>query len=95
MEHAIIILCMLSLYGTVRTGCFLNAFGYVVLAILLVLAWEHKVFICVLLLSCIALGYLVPKIIDYFMYKDETPEERAERLKLNKMIEEWRQRNNF
>ena len=95
MEHAIIILCLLSLCGTARTGCFLNLFSYIVLAILLVFAWEHKVFICVLLLSCIVLGYLVPKIIDYFMYKDETPEERAERLKLNKMIEEWRKRNNF
>ena len=95
MEHAIIILCLLSLYGTERTGFFLNLFSYIILAILLVFAWKFKVFICVLLLSCIALGYLVPKIIDYFMYKDETSEERAERIKLNKMIKEWRKRNNF
>lgn len=28
-------------------------------------------------------------------YKNETSEERAERLKLTKMLEEWRKRNNF
>ena len=91
----IILLCLFVLYGTIQTGCAFNLLGCIILAILLALAWEHKVFICVLLCSIIAVGYLVYKVSDYYKYKDETPEERAERIKTSKMIEEWRKRNNF
>ena len=88
----IILLCLFALYGTIQTGCAFNLLGYIILAILLVLAWEHKVFICILLLSFISLCYLVPRIIDYYKYKDETPEEKQKREEWDKEIQkvqEW------
>ena len=57
--------------------------------------WEHIIFILVAVI-CILVGiYLYSEISDYIKYRDETPEERAEWIKLEEMKDEWRKRNHF
>ena len=96
MNYALIIACLFLLSGTAQTGgCLTGLFGFFVLVILLAFLWEHIILICGVII-CILVGiYLYSEIMDYIKYRDEIPEERAERIKLEEMKDEWRKRNHF
>ena len=72
-------------------GC-LDIIG--LLTLLLILAFVFENFILILLFSLVIfvifVGIKVAK--DYIKYKDETPEQREERLKKEEMIREWRKK---
>ena len=55
-------------------------------------AWvfQHFSSIIFAIIMFIVLFVLAITTINYFRYKDETEEERAERLKLEEMLENWR-----
>ncbi len=94
--YLLALLLLLSSSGGIAIGgALMSLFGWLLLVILLVLIWEYKLYIFLFILSILAIIFIKQIISDYFKYKDETPEERGERLKTNKMIEEWRKRNNF
>ena len=57
--------------------------------------WEHKIFICVSIIVILLTLFIILLVSEHLKYKDETPEQREERIKTNKMIEEWKKRNNF
>ena len=81
--------------GLAVGGALMSLFGWILLVILLALIWEYKLYIFLFILSVLAIIFFRQIISDHYKYKDETPEEKEERLKTNKMIEEWRKRNNF
>lgn len=94
--YLLALLLLLSGSGGIAIGgALMSLFGWLLLVILLVLIWEYKLYIFLFILSILAIIFIKQIISDYFKYKDETLEERGERLKTNKMIEEWRKRNNF
>ena len=97
MDFALILICLFLLSGSAAKlgGCLTNSFCYLILAILLVFMWEHKIFICASIIIILITLYLILLISEYIKYKDETPEQREERIKMNKMIEDWKKRNNF
>ena len=97
MDFALILICLFLLSGSSAKlgGCLTNIFCYLILAILLVFMWEHKIFICASIIIILITLYLILLISEYIKYKDETPEQREERIKMNKMIEDWKKRNNF
>lgn len=89
--HTILeLLILLKLLETSGGGGCLPVIIFGIFILLLVFIFEH---IWVILLIGI-IGFLVllviSYIIDYYKYKDETPEERAERLKLEDMLDKWR-----
>ena len=73
----------------------MSIISWLLLIIALVFIWEYKVYVFLFFVSIIALLFIKLIISDYLKYKDETQEERKERLKTSKMTEEWRKRNNF
>ena len=94
--YLLALLLLLSGTGGIALGsALMNIFGWLSLIILLALIWEYKLFIFLFILSVSSIIFVRQIITDYLKYKDETPEEREERLKTTKMIEEWRNRNNF
>ena len=75
---------------------------FVFVCLFLRFLWEHIAAVWVILLSIIAAIFIFPKIydllnelLDRYLYKDEPPEKRKERLKQEKMIREWRRKNHF
>ena len=76
-------------------GCF-QLIGLCFLAIIIVLSIKfiYVHFIMVFLTCLIVIATLegVKLIKNHFIYKDETPEQRAERLKTEEMIKEWQKR---
>lgn len=85
--------------GLAIGGALASLFGWILLIILLVLIWEYKIYIFLFFLTLMLTIYILIKTKEYFKkkedaikYKDETPEEREERLKTEKMIEEWRKK---
>ncbi len=97
MDTSLIIIYLYLLSGSAPKlgGCLTNIFCYLILAILLVFIWEHKIFICVSIFVILITLCLILFISEYIKYKDETPEQREERIRMNKMIEDWKKRNNF
>ena len=97
MEYALLIACIFLLSGSTAKlgGCITNVFCYLILAILLVFMWEHKIFICASIIIILITLYLILLISEYIKYKDETPEQREERIKTNKKIEDWKKKNHF
>lgn len=93
----LLLLCLAVLNGTgvQKSSCLPSLLIIFILAIVLVFVWEHKIFFGVTLILIIGSLYLISAIIDYIKYKDETPEQRKERIRMNKMIEDWKKRNNF
>lgn len=91
----LLILISWSPAGAAIGGTLMSLFGWFLLIILLALIWEYKVYIFGVIFSLIAIFVIKAIISDYLKYKDETPEEREERLKTNRMIEKWRKDNNF
>ncbi len=85
-------LLLLSSGGFSLGGAIMSLFGWVFLIILLVLIWEYKLYIFLFIISVLAIFAVKRIISERNKYKDETPEEREERLKTNKMIEEWREK---
>ena len=82
-------------------GCLFTVF-IIIIAFILTLAWEHKVVSCILLLSIIIVVFVLPKIneylcelIDNYLYKDESPKVKKERLETEKMIREWKRKKFF
>lgn len=61
---------------------------------IIVLGFIGKNFILFLLICLVVITILVGInfLKEYFKYKDETLEQRAERLKIKKMIKEWQKR---
>ncbi len=93
---ALLILLLLSGSGGIAVGGAIMSFlGWVFIIILLALIWEYKFYIFLVIASVIGILVIKRIISDHNKYKDETPEEREERLKTNKMIDEWKKRNNF
>lgn len=93
---ALLILLLLSGSGGIAVGGAIMSFlGWVFIIILLALIWEYKFYIFLVISSVIGILVIKRIISDHNKYKDETPEEREERLKTNKMIDEWKKRNNF
>ena len=93
---ALLILLLLSGSGGIAVGGAIMSFlGWVFIIILLALIWEYKFYIFLVISSVIGVLVIKKIISDHNKYKDETPEEREERLKTNKMIDEWKKRNNF
>jgi len=97
MSINLLLLCLLlsGSGGLAIGGALAGLFGWLFLVIALVLIWEYKAYIFLFILSIIAIVFVKQIISDYLKYKDETPEEKEERLKTNRMIKEWRKRNNF
>ena len=97
MSLNLLLLCLLlsGSGGLAIGGALMSMFGWISLIILLVLVWEYKSYIFLFFLSVVVIIAVKQIISDYFKYKDETPEEKEERLKTNRMIEEWRKRNRF
>ena len=97
MSINLLLLCLLlsGSGGLAIGGVLASLFGWLFLVIALVLIWEYKLYIFLFILSVIAIIFVKQIIFDYLKYKDETREEKEERLKTNKMIKEWRKRNNF
>jgi len=92
----LLLLLLLSGSGGVTIGGALaSVFGWFLLIILLVLAWEYKVYIFLFITSVIVVFLIKTIVSDYIKYKDETPEKREERYKNNKMVKEWREKNKF
>lgn len=60
------------------------------IGILLVCIFSHISSIIFAITMFIVLFVLTITAINYFKYKDETEEERAERLKLEEMLDKWR-----
>ena len=60
------------------------------IGILLVCIFSHISSIIFAITMFIVLFVLTITAINYFKYKDETEEERAERLKLEAMLDKWR-----
>lgn len=58
--------------------------------ILFVWIFQHILSIVFVLIMFIVLFALAIVTINYFKYKDETEEERAERLKRQEMLDKWR-----
>lgn len=94
MSLNLLLLCLLlSGSGGLAIGSTLaSLFGWIVLIILLVLIWEYKVYIFLFFLALVLITHFTLKHREQLRYKDETPEEREERLKTEKMIKEWRDR---
>ncbi len=68
--------------------------------------FEHKTIICIIIASIFALfiifGFILPKISDFlcelmdrYIYKDEPPEVRKERLETEKLIRQWQKKKYF
>lgn len=91
MHSFLELLILLKLLGSSggNSGC-LPVIMIVILAIIIVFLFEH----IWLILSICIIGFLlllgIAYIKDYLKYKDETEEERAERLKLEEMLDKWR-----
>ena len=101
MSLNLLLLCLLlsGSGGLAIGGALASVFGWILLVVLLVLIWEYKVYIFLAGLILVVILYALIKIKEYLKkksdaikYKDETPEEREERLKTEKMIKEWRDR---
>ena len=91
----ILCLCLLGSGGLAIGSTLVSIISWLLLIIALVFIWEYKVYVFLFFVSIIALLFIKLIISDYLKYKDETQEERKERLKTSKMTEEWRKRNNF
>ncbi len=87
-----IALLLLSSGGFSIGGAIMSLLGWVFLIILLVLIWEYKLYIFLFIISVVAFFAVKTIISERKKYKDETPQQREERLKTNKMIEEWREK---
>ena len=81
--------------GIAISGFLMNIFGWFLLAILLVLMWDYKLYIFLFILSVLTVKFIKQIVSYHSKYKDETPQEREERFKTYEMIDEWRKRNNF
>ena len=94
--NLLLLLLLLSGSGGIALGgALMSMLGWILLVVVLVFIWEYKLRILLVLGTIITILCIKKVVSDYFKYKDETPEEREERLKMNKMIKEWRDRNNF
>lgn len=62
------------------------------LACLVVFLWEYKIiqWLLIIIGAGIAIIAIIEHLIKAEKYKNETPQERAERLKTEQMIEDWR-----
>jgi hypothetical protein len=96
MSFGWLMLLLIISSGGISIGGLLAGFiGWLTLVLLLVFVWEYKVFILTFVFFVVAIKFIMALCSDYLMYKDETPEEREERLKLNKKIKEWQNKNRF
>lgn len=76
-------------------GCFrLIGLGFVAIIFLLSLKFIYENFVIILLACLIIMAILegIKLLKNYLKYKDETSEQRAERLKTEEMIKEWQKR---
>ena len=90
-----LLLLILLLSGISIGAGILSLIGWFFLIIFLVFCWEYKAFILGFLILYLAVIFTAKFIFNYLKYKDETPEEREERLKTNKMIDRWKKQNRF
>ena len=73
-----------------ETGCLPTLIvGFILLGCLVFLK-EHFLIIAITCLLVFFVLVAIAYITDYLKYKDETEEERAERLKLEEMLDKWR-----
>lgn len=84
----IIIGCLIALLW--ETGCFPTLIAGFILLGCLVFLKKHFLIIALTCLLVFFVLVAIAYIIDYLKYKDETEEERAERLKLEEMLDKWR-----
>ena len=82
-------------------GCAILIFA-VIITFFLESAANHKIACVIILISIIVIFFVLPKINDYlcelmdrYIYKDEPPEVRKERLETEKLIREWQKRKFF
>lgn len=84
----IILGCLIALLW--ETGCLpVLIVGFILLCCFIFL----KKYFLIIALTCLLVFFVlvvIAYIIDYLKYKDETEEERAERLKLEEMLDKWR-----
>ena len=85
------ILGLVYIFSKGGQGC-LPFIAIVVLACILAFIFENWLKIIIGLVILVSLLLCIAFIVDYLKYKDETPQERAERLKTEQMIEDWRKR---
>lgn len=66
--------------------------GIVVITCIVAFLWESKIIQWLLIITgiVIAIIAIIEHLIKVEKYKNETPQERAERLKTEQMIEDWR-----
>lgn len=66
--------------------------GIVIIACIIAFLWESKIIQWLLIITGIVIAIIVTieHLIKIKKYKNETPQERAERLKTEQMIEDWR-----
>lgn len=88
MDIVIIIGCLIVLLW--GTGCFPALIVSFILLGCFVFLKEHFLIIALTCLFLFFVLVVIAYIIDYLKYKDETEEERAERLKLEEMLDKWR-----
>lgn len=96
MSFGWLMLLLIKSSGGISIGGLLAGFiGWLTLVLLLIFVWEYKVYILTFVFSVVAIKLIMSVLSDYLMYKDETPQEREERMKLNKQIKEWQKKNRF
>lgn len=88
MDIIIIIGCLIVLLW--GTGCFPTLIVGCILLGCFVFLKKHFLIIAITCLLVFFILVAIAYIIDYLKYKDETEEERAERLKLEEMLDKWR-----
>lgn len=66
--------------------------GILITACIVVFLWESKIIQWLLIIAVIVIAIIatIEHLIKIEKYKNETPQERAERLKTEQMIEDWR-----
>lgn len=84
----IIIGCLIALLW--ETGCLPTLIAGFILLGCLVFLKKHFLIIALTCLLVFFVLVAIAYIIDYLKYKDETEEERVERLKLEEMLDKWR-----
>lgn len=84
----IILGCLIALLW--ETGCLPVLVVCFILLGCLVFLKEHFLIIALICLVVFFVLVVIAYITDYLKYKDETEEERTERLKLEEMLDKWR-----
>ncbi|MBR6163272.1 hypothetical protein IKQ26_05250 [bacterium] len=90
-----LILLILLLTGGAFIQPLLSFICFLIIAVFFVFLWEYRVFVSLVAIFVFLSIFLFHKLFDYLKHKDETDEERNERIENQKMINEWKGRNHF